>query len=131
DRELDGRSVAVRGDRPRARRQLAEVDQGGLQLGDVDARHITPTRTLDHGELDGAGRLVLVDLDRVERVARRDTAPPAQLGGGALVVGRGAHELDAHGMLVDEPGSRADEGGLADDRVDGRPADGAATTDGA
>src|SRR4029079_16122625 len=118
DVEADRGRVALGGDRPGPGREDAEVNHRGLELGDVDARHVAPARPLDHGELDGLRGLVLLDPDRIQSTTGCDPAPPAELGAGSLGVRGGPNALDAHRMLVDQVRRRGDELRLAEDRVE-------------
>ena len=88
-----GMSLSGDLDRVVARLELAEVDDRRLRLGDLDADRVRVAGALDHGDRDVVA--VLVDVDRVEDVARLDAARPGRLDEDVAAVDRRLELLDA------------------------------------
>src|SRR3990172_3196662 len=78
DGDGDRPGVALGGlDGVRARLEVAQLEDGGLEGGDLDARRVRVAGALEDG--DRERRVLSRHLDRVEDVARLDTAHPVGL----------------------------------------------------
>src|SRR5215212_10370301 len=88
DRHLEGGRVAGRReDAMRAGVEIAEIDDRGLQLRDLDTDRIARAGALERRDRDV--RSGSLDLDRVEHIARFDAAVPGHLDEDVAAVDRG------------------------------------------